>query len=488
MVRFILFVVLFILCNLANIKAYGSNDIDYLKKLLSKDEVCIINQDFDLDGDTIQIPIRKSLDFEKGSISNGCVIFNQSLIVGKKIKLCDVSVLGTIRNSHIESNWFPSTLSNNDNLCDVIKLACESSCDFVFNEGKYTFTKPIAIYGKCNMTAKGHVVIHSLVENCKVFLIAGNSSIGGKKPITWTGVISGIDFVANKGTYDSFLGLYNVKDVEVSNCRFDLSHESVNCHNKIISSVNNANYSNPSKGRNIKIQRNIIRYQSSIDNRNNCECIGVEARDQVLIADNIIYNSRDDLGIHKCTNVEIRNNIINSYDGRIFISNSKNVVIDNNTLKYVFPSTTGMGIYVGVESGYNPIPEYITIKNNTVDYFKAKNTPCYGIRIIGANYVTIEGNKVFGHPSARIAIEYAKAKPSQSFGLRNEGILVPEHIIIKENECNGLWLAGYAKLKVNDIQILNNLINGIISVTNKDVIFLGNKYGKSTRIKALPTH
>ena len=445
-----------------------------------------IRHPIDLEGDTVIIPQGCTLQFKKGCFKNCIIIFNQTTVSGRSSMFKDVKLQGTITNNEVYSKWFASTLDNDNHLIDAIKLACNSSKKFVFSKGRYAFTEYISLYGNCSLLADGKVDVVVNVEDSKIFILAGNTTIRGKKPITWTGKIQGLNFIANKGVYDNFLGLYNVKDVEVSDCTFDMSDEGVNCANKIIGSVNNANYSNPSKGENIRILRNTIRVQSTLDDRNNCECIGIEKRNNVLIEGNHIFNTRDDLGIHNSTTVVIRNNVVEAYDGRIFVANSKDISIENNTVRYVFPSTTGMGIYVGVESGYDMTPERIAIKGNVIDYTRAKDTPCYGIRIIGANYIIVDKNKVYGHPSARIAIEHTQAKVSQITGLLNPGILVPEHIVVKDNECNGLWLAGYANLKINDIQFIGNTINGVISITNNDAIYQCNKHGKSADVKAIP--
>lgn len=445
-----------------------------------------IRHTIDLDGDTLIIPDGCTLLFKRGCFKHGTIILNQTTIVGRSKMFKDVKLQGSITNNEVYSKWFISTSANDNLLIDAIKVACNSSKNFVFNKGQYTFSDYISLYGNCSLIADGKVDVVANVEDSKIFILAGNTTIGGKKPITWTGKLQGLNFIAKKGVYDNFLGLYNVKDVEVSDCSFDMSAEGVNCANKIIGSVNNAYYSNPSKGENIKILRNTIRVQSTLDDRNNCECIGIENRNNVLIEGNHIFNTRDDLGIHNSTNVVIRNNVVDAYDGRIFVANSKDISIENNIVRYVFPSTTGMGIYLGVEPGYDMIPERIAIKGNVIDYTRAKDTPCYGIRIIGVNYIIVDKNKVYGHPSARIAIEHTKAKVSQDTGLLNPGTLVPEHVIVKDNECNGLWLAGYANLKINDIQFIGNTINGVISITNNDAIYQANKHGKSADVKAIP--
>lgn len=122
-----------------------------------------------------------------------------------------------------------------------------------------------------------------------------------------------------------------------------------------------------------------------------------------------------------------------------------------------------------------------------MDYSQAKNTPCYGIRICGANDVTINDNCITGHPSSRIAIEAVTAKDNQRDDLLNEGMLVPSDILIKGNEVYGIWVAGYAKYKIKNICIVNNHIRGDISLTHKDIVFKNNRIEKTATLHAAPT-
>lgn len=446
----------------------------------------IIPKVLDLGGDTLRVGPSKTLKFAGGTIKNGVVIFQENEIKGTPL-FQNVKIVGTIRNKQIYSNWFSHHDDNDNLLIDAIKVACNSSCTFVFNEGRYRFTDYIPLYGKCNLIAEGNVILDVAINSKQIFILAGNTKIGSKNPVTWEGRISGLNIVIEKGVYDNFIGLYNVRNAEISNCKIDASANGVDCRNKLIGSVNNANYANPSFGDNIRIINNTIKVHASLDDRNNCECIGIANRNNILIEGNNIYNTRDDLGVHTSTNVRIANNKIYSYDGRIFISNSKDVVIEDNELSYVFPSSSGMGIFVGQENENVPLSERIFIKGNIVDYTRAKDTPCYGIRVIGASHVNIEDNIVKGHKTARISIEYVEDHNYVYEGaLLNEGLIVPEHILVRNNVCNGMWLPGYNTLQINDIQFINNMIDGVISITNHDVIYLDNKLGEHANPIAYP--
>ena len=447
----------------------------------------VIKGTIDLKGNEITIPAGCELSFNGGSFENGGICFNNTKINGENGSFCDVKVSGKVKNEELYAQWFAEKgASSDDYLADCIKLASESGASFVFDDREYTFYKPIFVYGKCNLMGTGKTVIRSFENGQHIFVLAGNEAVGGKA-IVWEGKINGINFVAQTGNYNYYLGLLNVRNCEVSDCFFDMSNCDVNCSNKVIASVNNANYSNPSQGENISILRNVIRLQVEDENRNNGECIGIESRKNVLIEGNVIYNTRDDLGIHNSESVTVRNNTIYAYDGRIFVSNSKDVEITNNSISYVFSTTTGMGVYVGVEPGYDAIPERIKIAGNTIDYSQASKTPCYGIRIIGANYVDILNNVVKGNTTSRIAIEVTEAKASQQTGLKNQGMLVPRHIRIEGNDTNGLWFAGYAKYKIEGLRVLNNIIRKELVITHPEIEFRGNTVNESLQSRPAPT-
>ena len=447
----------------------------------------VIKGTVDLMGHEITIPAECEYSFKGGAIENGTISFNNTKISGKNVSFCDVKVSGKVKNEELHANWFMAKgASSDDYLAEGIRLACESGASFVFDDREYNFYKPIFVYGKCNLVGTGKTVVRSFENEQHIFVLAGNTAVGGKA-IVWEGKIQGINFVAQTGNYNYYLGLLNVMNCEVSDCTFDLSSSGVNCSNKVVASVNNAKYSNPSQGENISILRNVIRLQDEDENRNNGECIGIESRKNVLIGGNVIYNTRDDLGIHNSESVVVRDNTIYAYDGRIFVSNSKDVEIKNNSISYVFPTTTGMGVYVGVEPGYDSIPERIRIEKNTIDYSRASKTACYGIRIIGANYVGILNNVVKGNTTARIAIEATEAKASQQNGLKNKGMLVPRHIHIEGNDTNGLWFAGYAKYKIEDLKVLNNTIRKELVITHPDIEFRGNTINESIQSRPAPT-
>lgn len=447
----------------------------------------VIKGEVDLEGKTIKLPKGGSLYFDKGTVRNGTIVLDNTTIAGKIPSFCDITLKGSLANQTVYSSWFKSSAGGSDYLTSVIKLCCTSSSDFVFNEGRYKFTEPIYLFGTCNLLGDGGVNIFVDMVEAPFFILAGNDTIGGKQPRTWQGKINNLNFVVNRGVFNYFVNLINVSDCEISECFFDISNNGVNCSNKIIASVNNANYSNPSKGKKIRIKNNTIKIQPSEENRNNCEPIGVESRTDVLIENNTIWNARDDLGIHNCGNVIVKDNEIYAYDGRIFVSNSTDVSINNNTIKYVSQNSTGMGVYVGVEQGYDCIPERIDICGNIVDYSQSANIATYGIRVVGANHVNITNNIIKGNDKSRIALEYTEAKPNQNKGLLNLGYLVPQHVTIKGNSVSSLWIAGFDKFDIRDVSVVDNVIDNEVSITNPKVIFRDNKMRVNTKIYAAPT-
>lgn len=446
----------------------------------------VIKKSIDLQGRQIILSNGSELKFAGGAIHNGCIVFNNSKISGMNITFSDVELQGKVKNDQLYARWFKSRSSDDDYLANAIKLACESNSSFVFDGRQYVFHSPIFIYGKCDLLGSKGTTISSYGNRHKIFILAGNTGVGGKA-ITWEGSIKNIRFVAQSGVYNYYLGLMNVRNCEVSDCSFDMSNKKVDCYNKIIASVNNAGFSNPSKGKGIAILRNTFRVQEEDEDRNNCECIGIESRTNVIIDGNIIYNTRDDLGIHNSNNVVIRNNIIYAYDGRIFVSNSTNVKVENNSISYIFKSTSGMGVFVGLESGYDQISEHITIVGNTIDYSNASDCPCYGIRVRGANYVDILNNVIRGNPTARIAIEIVEAKESQKDGLMNMGKLVPQYVRVEGNDTNGLWFAGYSQYKINSLEVVRNTIRETVTITNPDIIFKDNVLDEHTYSHPAPT-
>ena len=75
----------------------------------------IIRLDFDLNGDTLNIPFHSILKFEGGGLNNGTIVGDNSIINAKKTRIfTDVRVCGFWANANVYSDWFDFSKANND--------------------------------------------------------------------------------------------------------------------------------------------------------------------------------------------------------------------------------------------------------------------------------------------------------------------------------------------------------------------------------------
>lgn len=68
------------------------------------DTIYEIRSSFDLNGTTVEIPANCILDFISGTISNGYIKFNSTLLSGNVSITCDW--LGTVSNDEVKLSWF----------------------------------------------------------------------------------------------------------------------------------------------------------------------------------------------------------------------------------------------------------------------------------------------------------------------------------------------------------------------------------------------
>lgn len=74
-------------------------------KELKKTNIIIVQSDIDLNGKVLTLPKKAKLLFDGGSISNGKLIFNKTLITGEDVRI-RCKVMGSVRNQIIYADWF----------------------------------------------------------------------------------------------------------------------------------------------------------------------------------------------------------------------------------------------------------------------------------------------------------------------------------------------------------------------------------------------
>lgn len=469
---------------------YGGNtisvtDVKGLKALETMQNIsCSIDKSLDLGGKTIRLPSNSLVRIKRGKLKNGVVVLDRVTLNCREGAFEDAVLQGNIKNRYFSSEWLKCTGAYSDLFSDAIKVACNSNIDFFFSEGIYLFKNPIYLYNNMSLVGKGKVILETEIESmdgkAMSFIIAGNDALninGHVKGMKWEGRICGLSIVfssSQKDAFDTVIGLYNASNCSVYNCCIDASACSVRVGH-FIGAYNNARFANPSGGQNIHIYNNKIKCQGSLEleydesgKKLSSESIGFGDRENVVVENNHIINASDDLGVHSCKNVVIRDNKIESLDGRIYISGTRGCDIENNNLYYISPVFSGMGIKVTVEHLFQAPNTDIRIHNNIVDYTKASNTPNYGIWVQGQNIEIVNNTLISnGASNARIWVDVIRIDDNLDKRLKNKGFLVPDKITIKNNKAKSLYCVADTRFEVSDWVISNNIIESNWFVCNR---------------------
>ena len=474
-----------------------SSHSELQKKMVKPETRYNIQKDIDLKGAIIKVPFNSTLVIKKGSLRNGTIVFNKTELNCKEGAFLDIVLQGTISNRELKSTWVKCTEEYSDMLSDAIKVACNSNCDFVFSKGTYKFKKPIFIYNKMSLLAKGKVILVPEISSPDgkgiTFIIAGNDALnlnGHVKGMKWEGNIKGISILVTEKQregLDSFIGLYNASNCTISDCEIDASRMRTTVAH-FIGAFNNARYANPCGGSSIRISNNWMKCQGSLEYEYSyegkllsCESIGVgDNRKDIFIENNHIVNASDDLGVHTCQNIVIRNNVIESLDGRIYVSGTQDCVIENNKISYISPSRSGMGIKVTMERPYQKPNLNYQIIGNVIDYTKASMEANYGIWVQGRDMI-IEGNALIsnGASNARIWVDVIDINDNQDSRSKNKGKLVPDNITIKNNKAKILYFVADTKYDVQNWRIESNEFSSDQIICNrKEAVMRNNKIKK----------
>jgi hypothetical protein len=247
-------------------------------------------------------------------------------------------------------------------------------------------TNNLYIWGGASLKGKATIKL-SADPTYNYFIICGAASYGAAAQ-DCTGRFEGFKIDIQSPSIQEiglFIGSANklkVTDVEVAT--------NGKCSNKGIGSIPNNSFVTGASRDSITVNRCLVTGASSGDG----EPFGFASCNNLRFQNNSVIDGKayDDIGFHACSRVSISNNYMKSWDGRLYVSDSKAVKIHNNTIHYESTSQ-GMGIYIGSESTANPdFCDDIDIAGNTVWYGSSITGFGYGIRIESGRNVRIRGN------------------------------------------------------------------------------------------------
>lgn len=108
-----------------------------------------IRYDFDLDGETIDVPENCVLEFDGGSFRNGKIIFDKTLIEAKEVSIFNnISISGTLNNLDVKVDWFSN--KNITTINEILDIRYSRIPNIYINE-TITAEEPIKINKPVNL-------------------------------------------------------------------------------------------------------------------------------------------------------------------------------------------------------------------------------------------------------------------------------------------------------------------------------------------------
>lgn len=294
------------------------------------------------------------------------------------------------------------------NACSIKNIECT-----IPENKKVRITKPIYIWGNSSLYGeRGAEILPDMQDLTDRYVV--NLGISGKhapeKP--FLGYIGNITFRPISGPSDKWLKdktpiagrviqIWRAENAGITNNTFHLGA----FHYGATASHNNRFWL---KGRPIKKQLTISGNTiNATSGSHGMEGIGISNAEMITISNNHIKGVGDDvIGVHFCNNVKIVENQAEGVDGRIFLSNSRNILVKDNVISRGPSPLDGQYkkgvalIYVGFEFPARvrePKPMNTQIINNTLIYPDNAIDGGATINIRGAENTLISGNTIINN-------------------------------------------------------------------------------------------
>lgn len=198
--------------------------------LLSKEQfptgstIYVIQYDHDLNGTTLDIPSNSTLYFEGGSISNGTLHFNNTILDGNPLFKDAISVTGTINNSYLRPEWFGASSTSEDNtkaINSALYAAHILGVEVVrLRNTTYNISGTLNIYPYCSLIGDNELNNKysgtQIVQNGKVDAITFVRESGDLLNIE----VKNLSIVCNISTESSGISVIS-DEASLFNCTFD---------------------------------------------------------------------------------------------------------------------------------------------------------------------------------------------------------------------------------------------------------------------------
>ena len=122
-----------------------------------------IQYDYDLNGQTITLPAGCVLEFDGGSLTNGTIVGNGTLIVASSSVFRNVTLNGSYTNEYFDLAWF-ITSDSDLSLANLVSSCNNCSKKMYIPEGTYTFTTPVVLNGTFDVQSVGTLNYNGIID------------------------------------------------------------------------------------------------------------------------------------------------------------------------------------------------------------------------------------------------------------------------------------------------------------------------------------
>lgn len=186
--------------------------------------IYIIQYDYCLAGQTIEVPENCVLDFQGGSLRNGTIRFNNTILIANTEVFNNITLKGNLLNDTCTTAWFKLDRTGSTDISSQIRgLFSVASNRVEFTEGTYLFSEvdvnfPAIIKGLGGVTIKPVVKYPNVASALKRVFTVTNQSYFKLDNISFIG---DTQFIYNNAYIgDGLILCDKVKDVRITNCVF----------------------------------------------------------------------------------------------------------------------------------------------------------------------------------------------------------------------------------------------------------------------------
>ena len=356
----------------------------------------------------------------------------------------DVTTFGVVANGIADDTVPMQTALTH---CSEGRLTC-----VVPRGARIRITKPLYLWSGGSLRGeRGSEFLLAMADDADRFVF--NLGIRGRQRIAQphTGSISGLKFRILAGPSDKWaddkspisgrvIQFWNVDGSRIQGNWFSLGSF---FYGATAAQKNKAWLTGPQSRRGIKILDNEVHAEAVA---HGMEGLSVGYCSEVEIRGNLVVGVGDDpIGIHFCEDVVVAKNRTRGVDGRIYISNSKRVLVRNNDVRRSpspvdgkFRAGTAL-IWVGYDRNARklwPEPEDIEISDNRLEYPRDAIDTGGAISIQGGDRIKVTSNKVINH-SKSVRAKAVSLKPY--FDLRRLQFHQLGEVTVVDNSATGRY-------------------------------------------------